>query len=311
MKAIQVATPGSPDALQYVDVPRPTPKEGEVLVRVEAIGVNYIDVYHRSGLYPMALPFIPGSEAAGVIEESGERVAWAMVPGAYAEYAAVPRAKLVPLPVDIDTRTGAASMLQGMTAHYLVTSVYPIAPGSTALVHAAAGGAGGLLVQMAKQRGAHVFATASTAKLDIVRELGADVVIDYTSEDFAEVVLLETGGRGVDVVYDSVGRTTVDRSIDALAPRGMLALFGQSSGVVPSLDPAGFAKKSAFFTRPTLGHYTATRDELVWRAGELFEAIQSGAVRVRVDRELPLRDAAEAHRLLEGRKTAGKIVLVP
>jgi NADPH2:quinone reductase len=311
MKAIQVATPGFADVLQYVDVPRPSPKEGEVLVRVEAIGVNYIDVYHRSGLYPMALPFIPGSEAAGVIEETGERVAWAMVPGSYAEYAAVPLAKLVPLPAAIDTRTGAASMLQGMTAHYLVTSVYPVAPGSSALVHAAAGGAGGMLVQMAKQRGARVFATASTSKLDIVRELGADVVIDYTSEDFAEVILRETGGRGVDVVYDSVGRTTVDRSIDALAPRGMLALFGQSSGVVPSLDPARFAKKSAFFTRPSLGHYTATRDELVWRAGELFEGIQSGAVRVRIDRELPLRDAAEAHRLLEGRKTAGKIVLVP
>lgn len=311
MKAIQVSAPGAADALQYVDVPQPAPKDGEVLVRIEAIGVNYIDVYHRSGLYPMPLPFVPGSEAAGVVEETGERVAWAMVPGAYAEYAAVPRAKLVPLPPEIDTRTGAASMLQGMTAHYLVTSVYPIAAGSSALVHAAAGGAGGMLVQMAKQRGARVFATASTPKLDIVRELGADVVIDYTTEDFAEVILRETGGRGVDVVYDSVGRTTIDRSIDVLAPRGMLALFGQSSGVVPTIDPARFAKKSAFFTRPSLGHYTATRDELAWRAGELFEGIRSGTVQVRIDRELLLRDAAEAHRLLEGRKTAGKIVLVP
>lgn len=311
MKAIQVSAPGSADALQYVEVPNPTPKDGEVLVRIEAIGINYIDVYHRSGLYPMPLPFIPGSEAAGVVEETGERVAWAMGPGAYAEYAAVPRAKLVPLPPELDTRIGAASMLQGMTAHYLVTSVYPIAEGSTALVHAAAGGAGGILVQMAKQRGARVFATASTSKLDIVRELGADVAIDYTSEDFAEVILRETGGRGVDVVYDSVGRTTVERSIDALAIRGMLALFGQSSGVVPSLDPSRFAKKSAFFTRPTLGHYSLTRDELLWRAGELFEAIRSGAVKIRIDRELPLRDAAEGHRLLEGRKTAGKLILRP
>jgi NADPH2:quinone reductase len=309
MKAIQVSAPGSADALQYADVPQPSPKDGEVLVRIEAIGVNFIDVYHRNGLYAMPLPFIPGSEAAGVIEETGERVAWAMVPGAYAEYAVVPRAKLVPLPPDIDTRTAAASMLQGMTAHYLVTSVYPIGAQSTALVHAAAGGAGGMLVQMAKQRGARVFATASAAKLDIVRELGADVVIDYTREDFAEVVRRETQGRGVDVVYDSVGRTTIDGSIDALAVRGMLALFGQSSGVVPSLDPARFAKKSAFFTRPTLGHYTITRDELLWRSRELFESIRSGAVHVRIDRELPLRDAAEAHRLLEGRKTAGKLVL--
>ena len=311
MNAIQVSAPGSADALQYADVPRPTPKEGEVLVRIEAIGVNYIDVYHRSGLYPMPLPFIPGSEAAGLIEETGERVAWAMVPGAYAEYAAVPRAKLVPLPPDLDTRTAAACMLQGMTAHYLVTSVYPVSAASSVLVHAGAGGAGGMLVQMAKQRGARVFATASTAKLDIVRELGADVVIDYTSEDFGEVVRRATEGRGVDVVYDSVGRTTIDGSIDALAVRGMLALFGQSSGVVPAIDPSRFAKKSAFFTRPSLGHYTLTREELLWRAGELFDAIRSGAVHARIDRELPLRDAAEAHRLLEGRKTAGKLVLRP
>lgn len=311
MKAIQVSAPGSADVLRYVDVPLPSPKDGEVLVRIEAIGVNYIDVYHRSGLYPMPLPFVPGSEAAGVIEETGERVAWAMVPGAYAEYAVVPRTKLVPLPADIDTRTAAASMLQGMTAHYLVTSVYPVGAGTTALVHAGAGGAGGMLVQMAKHRGARVFATASTAKLDLVRELGADVVIDYTSEDFAEVVRRETEGRGGDVVYDSVGRTTIDGSIDALAVRGMLALFGQASGVVPTIDPARFARKSAFFTRPSLGHYTLTRDELLWRSRELFDSIRSGAVHVRIDRELPLHEAAEAHRLLEGRKTAGKIVLRP
>jgi NADPH:quinone reductase len=189
--------------------------------------------------------------------------------------------------------------------------VYPAGAESSVLVHAGAGGAGGMLVQMAKQRGARVFATVSTAKLDVVRALGADVVIDYTREDFAEVVRRETEGRGVDVVYDSVGRTTIDGSIDVLAIRGMLALFGQSSGVVPTLDPSRFAKKSAFFTRPTLAHYTLTRDELLWRARELFDAIRSCAVDVRIDRELPLRDAAEAHRLLEGRKTAGKLVLRP
>jgi NADPH:quinone reductase len=311
MKAIQVSAAGPADALRYADVPLPVPKENEALVRIEAIGVNYIDVYHRSGLYTMPMPFIPGSEAAGVIEETGERVAWAMVPGAYAEYAAVPREKLVPLPPEIDARTAAASMLQGMTAHYLVTSTFPLAAGSSALVHAGAGGVGGILVQMAKQRGARVLSTASTSKLDIVRELGADVVIDYTSEDFGEVILRETEQRGVDVVYDSVGRTTFDRSLDVLATRGMLVLFGQSSGVVPPFEPARFAKKSAFFTRPTLGAYMATRDELLWRARDLFESILSKKVRIRIDRELPLRDAAEAHRLLERRATAGKIVLVP
>jgi NADPH2:quinone reductase len=311
MKAIQVSKPGGAEALQYVDVPMPVPKAGEALVRIEAIGVNYVDVYHRSGLYPMPLPFIPGSEAAGTIEETGERVAWAMVLGSYAEYAAVPREKLVPLPAELDTRTAAASMLQGMTAHYLVTSTYSVVPRTTALVHAAAGGAGGLLVQLAKQHGGYVFATASTSKLDVVRQLGADVAIDYTTQDFAAEVLRGTDGRGVDVVYDSVGRTTFDKSLEVLAWRGMLVLFGQSSGTVPPFDPARLAKKSAFFTRPSLSAYTATRDELLWRAHELFDAIRSGAARIRIDRELPLRDAAEAHRLLESRATMGKVLLVP
>jgi len=311
MKAIQVHTPGDASALEYTDLPRPEPKEGEVLVRIEAIGVNYIDVYHRSGLYKLPLPFIPGSEAAGVIEATGERVGWAMVPGAYAEYASVPRAKLVTLPPDIDARTAAASLLQGMTAHYLVASTFPLAPGQTALVHAAAGGAGGILVQMAKQRGARVFGTASTAKIGLVRDLGADAAIDYTTSNFAEDVMRLTEGRGVDVVYDSVGLDTFERSLDVLATRGMLVLFGQSSGVVPPIDPARLAKKSAFLTRATLGHYIGTREELLWRAGDLFESIHSGAVRIRIDRELPLRDAAEAHRLLEGRKTTGKLLLIP
>ncbi len=311
MKAIQVNTPGDTGALEYVDVPKPEPKEGEVLVRIEAIGVNYIDVYHRTGLYKQPLPFIPGSEAAGVVEETGERVGWAMVPGAYAEYASVPRAKLLTLPANIDSRIAAASLLQGMTAHYLASSTFPLAPRHTALVHAAAGGAGGILVQMAKRRGARVFGTASTLKLDIVRQLGADAVIDYTKTDFAEEVTRLTDGRGVDVVYDSVGRDTWERSLDVLSTRGLLALFGQSSGTVPPIDPARLAKKSAFLTRPSLGHYITTRDELLWRAGDLFDAITSGAVHIRIDRELPLRDASEAHRLLEGRKTTGKLLLIP
>jgi NADPH2:quinone reductase len=232
-----------------------------------------------------------------------------MVPGAYAEYAAVPREKLVPLPDSIDARTAAASMLQGMTAHYLITSVFPLGPGHTALVHAAAGGVGGLLVQWAKRLGARVIATASTKKLDDVRALGADEVIDYTATSFVDEVLRLTNGRGVDVAYDSVGRTTFDGSLEVLALRGTLALFGQSSGTVPPFDPARLAKKGAFLTRPSLGHYTTTREELLWRAGALFEAI-AGGLRVRVDRALPLREAEEAHRLLEGRQTSGKLLLI-
>jgi NADPH2:quinone reductase len=302
MKAIQVRTPGDAGALVYVDVPRPVPKEGEVLVRVEAIGVNFIDVYHRTGLYKLPLPFIPGSEGAGVVENTGQRVGWAMVPGSYAEYVAVPAAKLVPLPPSIDTRTAAASLLQGMTAHYLVTSTFAIHAGQRALVHAAAGGAGGLLVQMAKRRGAYVIATASASKHDEVLALGADEVHDYASEAWSR--------SDVDVAYDSVGKTTFDRSLDALAVRGTLVLYGQASGPVPPVDPARLAKKATYLTRPSLAHYTATRDELIWRAGDLFAAIGSGEVRLRIDRELPLRDAAEAHRLLESRATRGKLLLV-
>jgi NADPH2:quinone reductase len=303
MNAIQVQNPGGPEVLQFVDVETPTPREGEALVRIEAVGVNYIDVYHRTGLYKMPLPFIPGSEAAGVIEETGERVAWAMVQGAYAEYAAVPREKLVPLPAAIDARTAAAVMLQGMTAHYLAASTFPLREGHIAVVHAAAGGVGGLLVQMAKQRGAHVIATASPAKHEEVIRLGADEVYDYDEEPWSRA--------NAHVVYDNVGRTTFDRSLEALAVRGMLVLYGQSSGVVPPVDPARLAKKGAFLTRPSLGHYTLTRDEILWRARELFAAITSGEVRVRIDRELPLRDAAEAHRLLESRTTRGKLLLIP
>ena len=318
--AIRISKTGGPEVLEYVEVERPTPREGEALVRIEAVGVNFIDVYHRTGLYKLNLPLIPGSEAAGIVEEvganvsdvkRGDRVAYAMVPGAYAQYAAAPAAQLVPIPNGIGTRTAAAAMLQGMTAHYLCASTFPLREGHAALIHAAAGGVGGILVQMAKQRGARVFGTASTSKLDIVRGDGADAAIDYTKSDFEAEVMRLTGNKGVDVVYDSVGKTTFDKSLDSLALRGMLVLFGQSSGSVSPIDPSRLAKKGTFLTRPTLQHYTATRDELMWRARELFTAIESGVARVRIDRELPLRDAAEAHRLLEGRKTAGKLLLIP
>lgn len=320
MHKIQVTHTGGPEVLEYADAERPAPREGEALVRIEAIGVNFIDVYHRTGLYKLDLPFTPGSEAAGVVEDvganvndikRGDRVAYAMAPGAYAEYSTVPAWKLVPIPNGIDSRTAAAAMLQGMTAHYLSASTFPLREGHTALVHAAAGGVGGILVQMAKRRGARVFGTASTPKLDIARNDGADEVIDYTKSDFHAEVMRLTNDRGVDVVYDSVGKTTFDKSLDSLALRGMLVLFGQSSGSVPPFDPARLAKKGAFLTRPSLAHYTTTREELLWRARELFEAIQSGSVKLRIERELPLRDAAEAHRLLEARKTAGKLLLIP
>jgi NADPH2:quinone reductase len=321
MHAIRVSAPGDPSVLEYVSLDRPRPGKGEALVRLEAVGVNFLDVYHRTGYYKLPLPFTPGSEGAGVVEEvgpeveglkGGDRVAYAMSPGAYAEHAVVPAWKLVPLPAAIDTRTAAALMLQGMTAHYLVASLYPLKAGDSALVHAGAGGVGGLLVQMAKQRGARVFATASTPKLDLVRALGADTVIDYTATPaFEAEVLRLTGGKGVNVVYDSVGKTTFDRSLDALAVRGYLALFGQSSGPVAPFEPQRLSAKGNFLTRPSLGHYCQTREELLWRAGEVFEAVQSGALRVRIDRELPLRDAREAHRLLESRQTSGKLLLIP
>jgi NADPH2:quinone reductase len=311
VKAIQVQRPGGVDVLEHVDIPTPVLSANTVLVRVEAIGVNFIDVYHRTGAYPMPLPFVPGSEGAGTVVETGERVAWALVPGAYAEYAAVPSARLLPLPDGVDSKIAAATLFQGLTAHYLTRSAVNVRAGMTVLVHAAAGGVGGLLVQMAKHAGARVLGTASTTKLDIASEHGADVVIDYTREDVVARVRDATEGRGVDVVYDSVGLTTFDASLGSLASRGTLVLFGQSSGAVPPVDLSRLASKSAFLTRPSLGAYTATREELLWRAGELFSSSSSGALRVRVDRELPLAQAAEAHRLLESRATSGKIILIP
>src|SRR6266849_1617373 len=315
MQAIQVKKHGGPEALEYVEIETSKPKIGEALVRLESIGVNFIDVYHRTGLYRLPVPFTPGSEGAGVVEEigpdvtnvrKGDRVAYAMARGAYAEYAIVAAEMLVPIPDGIDFKTAAAAMLQGMTAHYLAISTYPLDRGNIALVHAAAGGVGGLLVQIAKMRGARVFATISNdQKAKIAKEAGADDIINYKEQDFEAVVMRLTDGKGVNVVYDSVGVTTFDKSLNCVGRRGLLALFGQSSGPVPPFDPSRLAKNGAYLTRPSLGHYIADRQELMWRASEVFSWIRSGKVRVRIDRELSLRDAAEAHRLLEGRKTIG------
>ncbi|MGI9106496.1 MAG: quinone oxidoreductase family protein [Pyrinomonadaceae bacterium] len=322
MKAIRVEAYGGPDMLVYRDVDKPAPKPGEALVKLEAIGVNYIDVYHRTGLYPLPLPFTPGSEAAGTVEavgagvdevQAGDRVAYAMALGSYADYAAVPAARLVKVPAGVDADRAAAAMLQGMTAHYLVTSTYQLKRGDAALVHAAAGGVGLLLIQMAKRVGARVLGTVSTEeKAKLAREAGADEVIIYTEGNFQEVVKRLTGGGGVQVVYDSVGKTTFMKSLDSLAPRGMLVLFGQSSGTVPPFDAAWLAQKgSLFLTRPSLAHYTATREELLRRAGEVFSWIGAGELKLRIGHQFPLAEAAEAHRQLEGRATTGKVLLIP
>ena len=321
MKAIRVHEVGGPDVLRYEDIPVPTLGSGQALVKIEAIGLNFLDCYFRSGLYKVPLPFTPGSEAAGSVTtiapdvttiRVGDRVSYAPAMGAYAEYAAVAADRLIPVPDAVDARTAGAVTLQGMTAHYLATSTYPLKPGDTALVHAAAGGVGLLLVQIAKLRGARVFGTvSSTEKVAWAREAGADEVIVYTEQDFEAEVMRLTNGKGVNVVYDSVAKTTFDKSLNCLTARGVLALFGQSSGPVPPVDPARLAKNAVFLTRPGLGQYTATREELLQRARDVFEWVQAGRLRVRVPRTLPLQDAAEAHRLLEGRKTTGKVLLIP
>jgi len=321
MKAVRVHEVGGPEVLRYEEVAVPTPGPGQALVKLEAIGLNFIDCYFRAGLYNASLPFIPGNEGAGTVAavapdvtavRVGDRVSYAMAMGAYAEYAVVAADKLVPVPGSVETRTAAAAMLQGMTAQYLATSTYALKPGDTALVHAAAGGVGLLLIQIAKMKGARVFGTVSTLeKAALARDAGADEVILYTEKDFEVEVLRLTGGKGVNVVYDSVAKTTFDKSLNCVGVRGVLALFGQSSGPVAAFDPARLAKKAVFLTRPGLGHYTATREELLRRAGDVFDWVQSGRLRVRISQTLPLRDAAEAHRLLEGRKTTGKVLLIP
>jgi NADPH2:quinone reductase len=320
MKCIQVKVPGGPENMQVVDAPTPVPGPQQALVRIAAAGVNFIDVYFRTGLYKADLPIALGSEAAGTVEAvgaevtevaPGDRVAYAMARGAYAEYAVVPAAQLVKIPGHVDFATAAAAMLQGMTAHYLTHSTWPLKSGDLCLVHAAAGGAGGLLVQMAKMVGARVFGTVSTEeKAQVARQHGADEIILYTQQDFDTEVKRLTGGRGVDVVYDSVGRTTFDKSLNSLRPRGMLVLFGQSSGPVAPFDPNILnAKGSLFLTRPSLGHHLQTREELLWRAGDVLDWIAAGKLKVRIDHTYPLAEAAAAHRDLEGRRTAGKLLL--
>ncbi len=322
MKAIRVHVPGGPEVLRYEDVPTPTPQAGQVLVRVEAAGVNFIDTYQRSGFYKVALPFTLGQEAAGVVtalgpgvtEPSvGARVAYTNVLGAYAPYAAVPADRVVVLPAGLDAKQGAAAMLQGMTAHYLTSTTYPLKSGDTCLVHAAAGGVGLLLCQIAKLKGARVLATVSTEdKAALARGAGADEVIRYTDQDFEVEVKRLTGGKGLQVVYDSVGKTTFAKGLNCLARRGMMVLFGQSSGPVGSFEPLLLAQKgSLFLTRPTLGDYIVTRDELRARAGEVLGWIGSGRLKLRIAHEFPLAAAAEAHASLEGRQTTGKVLLLP
>lgn len=322
MKAIRLHAYGGSEVLKYEEVSLPEPGGGEARVRMEAIGVNYIDVYHRTGLYPNKLPLIPGMEGAGVVDaigenvseiKKGDRVAYAVELGSYAEYAVIPAWKLVPLPEGLDSRSAAAIMLQGMTAHYLTHSTYPLQRGETVLVHAAAGGVGLLLVQITKRLGATVFGTVSTEeKARLVREAGADETILYTRTDFAAEVKRLTNGRGVEVVYDSVGQSTFEKSLDCLRPRGYLVLFGQSSGPVPPFDLGRLALKgSLFVTRPTLAHYMSKREELLARTTELFNWIRSGELKPRIDRTFPLAEAVEAHRQLEGRKTTGKLLLLP
>ena len=322
MKAMRVHKYGGPEVLTLEEMPVPEPKAGEARVKIEAIGVNYIDVYQRTGLYPLQTPFTLGTEGAGIVDavgpnvtevKKGERVGYAMIPGSYAEYAIVPAARLVPIPPNIDARSAAALMLQGMTAHYLTHSTYPLKKGETALLHAAAGGVGLLLIQIVKQLGATVIGTVSTeAKAKLAKEMGADHLILYTQNDFLAEVKKLTDGHGVNVVYDSVGQTTFDKSLDCLRPRGYLVLFGQSSGPVPPFDPGKLAAKgSLFLTRPSLAHYTLERSELLQRANDVFNWTATGKLKVRIDKTFRLAEAAEAHRQLEGRKTTGKVILLP
>ena len=319
MKAIRIHAHGGPEVLQLDEVPIPNIESGEVLVRVHAAGVNFLDVYQRTGLYKAVLPFTPGMEGAGVIEKAGSetsfkpgtRVAWTQHPGAYAEFAAVPSWKVVALPDGVDDRSGAAALLQGMTAQYLCETTYPAKSGQAALVHAGAGGVGLLLIQLLKQKGATVYTTVSTQeKADLAREAGADETILYTKTDFVEAVKRFTDGKGVHVVYDSVGKTTYEGSLNVLRPLGMLVLFGQSSGPVPPIDPLVLTQKgSLFLTRPSLTHYVADTDSFRERATKVLNWVAQGSLKLRIERTYPLAELAQAHRDLEGRKTTGKLVI--
>jgi NADPH:quinone reductase len=322
MRAIQLTKTGGPEVLEVGEAPMPEPGPGQVLVKIEASGVNYIDVYLREGRYPAKLPSIPGQEAAGVITalgpdasgfKVGDRVAYCHILGAYAEYAAVPVSMLIAIPDGVTMQQAAAALLQGMTAHYLAHSTYAIKSGDVVLVHAGAGGVGLLLIQMAKRLGARVLTTVSTeAKAELARAAGADEAILYTQEDFAVRVSELTGGEGVAVVYDSVGKTTFDGSLACLRPRGFMALYGGSSGAVPPFDLIQLSQRgSLYITRPTLKDYTATRAELEQRAGEVLGWVADGSLKLRIAHVYPLAEAAQAHRDLEGRKTAGKLLLIP
>lgn len=320
MKAIVVSEPGGPDALVFTDRPDPVPGPGEVLVGVAAAGVNFIDCYHREGRYPMPLPFTPGAEGAGEVLAVGEGVsdvavgdvvAWGQGPGSYAGKVVVPADKVVKVPAGLDPKTAAAVMLQGVTAHYLTTSTYPVAVGDVAVVHAAAGGVGLLLTQMVKRRGGRVIATVSTDdKAKLAREAGADEVVGY--EGFAEKVREFTGGEGAHVVYDGVGKATFEEGLTALRPRGMMVLFGGASGAVPPFDPLKLSGLgSLFLTRPTMGHYLLDRAEVEWRVGDVLRWVSQGKLSVHIGQTYPLAEAARAHEDLEGRRTTGKLLLIP
>jgi NADPH2:quinone reductase len=322
MKAIRIHEFGGPEVLRTDELPEPQPKAGEAVVRLEAAGLNYIDIYQRSGLYKSQLPFIQGNEGAGTVTAVGEgvtevkvgdRVAWANHVGSYSEFPVVPAAKLVPIPDGVDAKLAAAVMLQGMTAHYLTHSTYPLKEGETCLIHAAAGGVGLLFIQIAKMRGARVIGTAGNAeKAELARSYGADEVIIYTQTDFEAEARRLNGGRGLDVVYDSVGKSTFDKSINCVRPRGYMVLFGNSSGPAAPVDPLLLNQKgSLYLTRPSLAAYVATREELLWRAGDVLNWVQSGKLRVRVGQEFSLWDAAEAQRTQASRATTGKTVLLP
>jgi NADPH2:quinone reductase len=320
MRAIQVAENGGPDVLKLVELPDPVPGDGELVVRTEAIGVNFIDTYFRTGAYPKPLPYIPGQEGVGIVESSGpgsgfapgERVAWAESTGSYSELVVVPAAHAVPVPADLPAEQAASALLQGMTAHYLINSVYPVTTGDTILMHAGAGGVGLILTQLAVAKGARVIATVSNdTKAELSREAGAFAVLRYHDDIPARVREL-TGGDGVAVVYDGVGKDTWEASLKSVRVRGMVALFGAASGKVDPIDPQRLnALGSVFLTRPKLGDYTRNRDELLWRAGDVLNAIVEGTLEIRVGATYPLTQAAQAHRDLEGRKTTGSIVLVP
>jgi NADPH2:quinone reductase len=322
MKAIQVKQPGGPETMELVELPVPEPKTDEAAVKIAAAGVNFIDVYHREGRYKVPLPFVPGQEGAGIVTavganvksvKPGDHVAWTGLLGGYAEFAAVPADRLVPIPAGVNDQQAAAVMLQGMTAHYLSHDTYPLKPAQTALVHAAAGGVGLLLVQMAHNIGARVIGTVSSeAKAELARDAGADEVILYTQSDFEAETRRLTEGKGVHVVYDSVGKTTFDKGLNVLRPRGMMVLFGGSSGAVPPFDLIALSQKgSLYVTRPTLVNYIASRDELLARSSAVFGMMAAGKLKLRIEHIYPLAEAQRAHRDLEGRKTTGKLLLVP